>query len=67
MTISIPTQTPTPTQDPPSVDRSRQTPRPFAPQSVPNYGGDHYVDLHRDNSKGSQNATEREPESGEKN
>jgi hypothetical protein len=39
-----------------------QHPRPFAPQSVPNYGGDHHVDLHRDNSRGSQNATDRRPE-----
>jgi hypothetical protein len=39
-----------------------QHPRPFAPQSVPNYGGDHFVDLHRDNTKGSQNATDRQPE-----
>jgi hypothetical protein len=49
------------------VDHRRTPPRPFAPTSVPNYGGRHYVDLHRDNSRGSQTATERAPESGEKN
>jgi hypothetical protein len=64
MTIKIPTTTtptPTLTQDPPSVDRARQAPRPFSPQSVPNYGGDHHADLHRYNSQGSQRATERKP------
>jgi hypothetical protein len=50
-------------------DRSGQTPtrRGKMIQYPIDHGGTHYVDLHRDNSKGSQNATERKPESGEKN
>jgi hypothetical protein len=49
-------------------DRSGQTPsRRGWIQYPADHGGDHYVDLHRDNSKGSQNAVERElPESAQK-
>jgi hypothetical protein len=45
-------------------DRSGQTPTRGGQmiQYPLNHGGDHFVDLHRNNSKGSQNATDRQPE-----